>query len=50
MEWEIDRQIGTDVVQVCCGEERAECESKTIDLKPDLCSYPHLWSWAVGSD
>lgn len=35
---------------VHCGEEKAECEAKAVDLLVDLLSDPHLKPRAAGSD
>lgn len=35
---------------VCCGEEKAECESEVVNLPDDLLSHPHLFPRAVGNE
>lgn len=39
-----------DAVPDSCGEERAECGIKVPDLRVNVCTYPHLWPRALGSD
>ena len=39
-----------DSAPVRCGEEAAERKGKALNLLVDLCSYPHQWSRALGSD
>ena len=39
-----------DVVQICCGEERAELDGEAVDFPIDLHSNPHQWSLSVGCD
>lgn len=39
-----------DAVPDSCGEERAECGIKVHDLRVNVCTYPHLWPRALGSD
>lgn len=45
-------RVCSDVVAVlvCHSEERAEPKSKAVNLLVDLCSNPHLFPRAVGSD
>lgn len=43
--------IDANAVPVRCGEERAKKrKSKAFNLPVDLSPYPHLLSWALGSD
>jgi len=49
MDWcSVCSNAGT--VPVRSGEEGAEQEGETLDLPVHLCSNPHLWSQALGSD
>ena len=50
MKREIDRQKRTVMRTLSrCGEEGAEPNSNAHNLLVDICSYPHLWSWALGN-
>ena len=39
-----------DSAPVRLGEKGAEPKGKALDLLVNLCSYPQLWSRALGSD
>lgn len=48
-EWsDIDGRFGVVSVLDFGGVEGAELENKVFNLQFDLCSDPHLWSWAPG--
>lgn len=51
--WQVDCcrvSSNVDIVLNHCGEDGAEPEGKAWNLLVSLCSNPHLWSWALGSD
>lgn len=55
VEQEIERQIGETFAEIrmlqrCCGDERAERESKCVNLLVALHSHPSLWSGALCHD